>query len=103
MNTQEIKENYTKLNETFYNSLINSIEKQLELIKTYKEQEHIRANTLFNAYINDNSNTNRYAILNGIFGPNEINSTEWTNTFAVDCQKRQLEELRETFYLTANT
>jgi hypothetical protein len=94
----KIKDEYEKIVAKFFDSLADSIEEHLKGIKNRKIEMIYNSNTCFNAYLKNKSIPNLYRVYNSIFGPNEINSKDWTNTFSVDSQKIQLDKLSKEFH-----
>lgn len=92
-----IANEYEKLVDKFFNSLEFAYKRDLEQIKKGIFSRKKKAAELFNEMIKEKSTNSIYGVLNGIFGPNEIRSHNWSVTFPIDSQGLKLENLRNQF------
>jgi hypothetical protein len=93
----QIQKEYQKLIDEFYSDLIKDLETYAKLVKNHRNTEIAKADLLFGDFLKSNSIRDRLNISNGIFGPNDLNKTEWTNTFMVKTKKQELEKLSKEF------
>lgn len=94
---RDIAVDYDKM----FSEHFNSVEKQLtdaraRLMK-HRGQLHWQAMKLFGEFNDKMDKQSAYKILNGIFGPNEINRDEETYRFSVKSQSKKLEALEQKF------
>ena len=94
---EEVQLEYVKLVHEFFDSLIKDLEDYTN--KVIKRRSLIAREGLdaFLKFKKKPGMRSYYDLRNAIFGPNEIRSQDWKNTFKVKSQKRNLEILEKKF------